>query len=729
MRKIIFFALSLVLGFNGCVSNDTEREIIISVESITVNQPTLAITMGDPAVTLTATVLPTNATNRNVVWSSSNTAIATVDNNGNVAAVSVGAASIIATAADGGKTAISNVTVNPANIAVTGVNLNKSEATLTVGGTVTLIATVIPESATNQRVTWNSGNSTVATVDAYGVVTAHSIGTAAIVASTVDGGKTAICNITVSATTVSVTGVSLNSNTLTLTIGASETLIATVAPDNATNRNVAWTSNNHAVATLDTNGRVTAHSAGTATITVTTADGNHTAICTVTVSASAVSVTGVSLNRSTLGLIVGASETLIATIAPTNATNQNIVWSSNNPSVATVDANGRVTAVAGTRNVTVGTATITATTEDGNHTATCIVTVYAPTISVTGVSLNSSTLTLAIGASETLIATITPDNATNQNVVWTSDNHGVATVDNNGRVTAHSAGTAVITTTTADGGITATCTVIVNAPTIPVTGVSLNNTTLGLVIGASETLIATIAPVYATNQNVTWRTNNPAVATVDNNGIVTARSVGMATITVTTADGGKTANSLITAAHSLGIGAPTPTTDPGVMINGIRWATRNVDTPGRIVYSPRDAGMFFQWNRPVIGWTAGWTGSGAATTTWIRANDPCPPGWRLPTDAELSSLSSVGNTWTTNWLGAGGFGRVFGTAPNQLFLPAAGVLSAHWGDFTNYRTQGFYWSSTSYGEHSGRHLQISSGFSNVIHISRGHGASVRCVSE
>ncbi len=187
---------------------------------------------------------------------------------------------------------------------------------------------------------------------------------------------------------VSVTGVSLNKNATTIAIGANETLTATITPANADNQAVTWSSNNTAVASVDQTGKVTGVSAGTATITVTTQDGNKTASCTVTVpdpSADPVAVTGVSLNKTSTSLTVGATETLTATVAPANATNQAVTWSSNNTAVASVDQNGKVTAVAA------GTATITVTTQDGNKTATCTVTVSAavtPTVPQSGLIIH-----------------------------------------------------------------------------------------------------------------------------------------------------------------------------------------------------------------------------------------------------------------------------------------------------------------------------------------------------
>ncbi len=170
-------------------------------------------------------------------------------------------------------------------------------------------------------------------------------------------------------------------------------------------------------------------------------------------------------------------------------------------------------------------------------------------VSVTGVSLNKNATTIAIGASETLTATITPANADNQAVTWSSNNTAVASVDQTGKVTGVSAGTATITVTTQDGNKTATCTVTVPDPSadpVAVTGVSLNKTSTSLTVGSSETLTATVAPANATNQAVTWSSDNTAVATVNQNGKVTAVAAGTATITVTTADGNKTATCTVT---------------------------------------------------------------------------------------------------------------------------------------------------------------------------------------
>ena len=247
-------------------------------------------------------------------------------------------------------------------------------------------------------------------------------------------------------------------------------------------------------------------------------------------------VESISLSSSELTLETGSSATLTYTIRPSDATNQNVNWHSNNESCITV-SNGVVTALA------VGSARITVTTEDGGKTATCNVTVQEKKIPVTGVSLDKTSLTLAKGEKHTLSVNVTPADASNKKVNWSSSNESVANVSSMGEVTAVSVGTATITATTEDGEKTATCTVTV---VIPVESVSLNKTSLIMNVDEKQTLSATVKPSDATNQNISWSSSNESVATVNSSGEVTARTPGSATITVTTEDGSKTATCNVT---------------------------------------------------------------------------------------------------------------------------------------------------------------------------------------
>lgn len=254
-----------------------------------------------------------------------------------------------------------------------------------------------------------------------------------------------------------------------------------------------------------------------------------------------ISVTGVTLDKTTATVAVDKTITLNATIKPSDATTKSVTWSTDNSSIATVSTSGVVTGKKA------GTATITAKTDDGNYRATCKVTVTgtAATVAVTGVSLSSTSTSVAVGSTVVLTPTVAPSNASNKAVSWASSDMNVATVSN-GTVTGQSVGTATITVTTSDGQKTAICTVNVTAKTstdVAVTRVTLDKSTLTLTEKETAKLTANVEPSNATNKTVTWSANGDA-ATVNSNGVVTAVKAGTATITATA--GGQSASCTVT---------------------------------------------------------------------------------------------------------------------------------------------------------------------------------------
>ena len=496
----------------------------VRVESVNLDRKDLALMVGESA-TLTATVFPSNATDKNVRWTSTNTSVVSAMD-GKVTALKVGSATVKVTTQDGGRTASCRVTVKSNVVNVENVSLSKTELTLTEGEIATLTAVVSPSNATNKNVRWVSSNAAVASVEG-GKVTALKVGSATITVTTEDGGKTANCQVSVNPKIVNVESVSLDRTELTLTEGESTTLTAVVFPSNATDRNVRWSSSDATVASV-VNGKVTALKAGSTIVTVTTEDGGRTASCRVTVKSKVVNVESVSLNKSSVAIIAGESVTLVVTVSPSNATNKNVSWHSSDESVATV-SNGRVTALKA------GSAVITVTAEDGGKTAICQVSVKPKIVNVQSVSLNKSSITLTEGESTTLTAVVSPSNATNKNVRWSSSDASVASVVN-GKVTALKAGSSTIKVTTEDGGLTASCQVVVKSKEIRVKSVSLNRETLALEPWERATLTATVSPSNATNKNVWWSSSDATIVSVDN-GRLYARKLGRTTITVTTEDG------------------------------------------------------------------------------------------------------------------------------------------------------------------------------------------------
>ncbi len=346
---------------------------------------------------------------------------------------------------------------------------------------------------------------------------------------------------------VKVSRITLSASTgLTLTKGQTQKLTATVAPANATKKEVKWSTSNKNVATVSPSGLVTAKSAGTATITCTAQDGSGVkATCKVTVT---VPVSGIQLSQTSAALTVGDTLTLTKTIYPSDATNQAVTWTSSSDAVASVDSNGKITAK------TAGSAVITCkSVSDNSVVGICNVTVKAKVqtpseIKVNKITLNKTTASVTKGKTLQLTATVTPGNATNKEVKWDTSDKNVATVSDNGLVTAKSAGTATITCTAQDGSsVKATCKITVKNPVVKVTKVTLNKTTATLAPKETLTLKATVTPTNATNKAVTWKSSNTKIATVSSSGKVTAKAAGTVTITCRAKDGsGKKATCKIT---------------------------------------------------------------------------------------------------------------------------------------------------------------------------------------
>jgi uncharacterized protein YjdB len=334
-------------------------------------------------------------------------------------------------------------------VAVTGVSLNKTSLSLVEGGSETLTATVAPNDATNKTVTWKSSDAGVATVDGNGAVTAVKAGSATITVTTADGNKTATCAVTVTAKTVSVTGVSLDRKELTMTEGDEVQLTATVEPADASDKSVEWASSDATVATVDANGKVTAVAAGAATITVKTKDGGKTAACAVTVNPKVIVVEGVTIEPSAIEIKEGETAQLKATVSPAEA-DQEVEWTTQNSQIATVDGNGLVTAVKP------GTTRIIARSKTNiEQQGYCEVTVKQDQ-SLKGISLEVSEINLSVGESRTIGVIYTPEYAANKNVTWTSSEPETVSV-NDGKVVALKEGMATITATSEEGGFTAEC--------------------------------------------------------------------------------------------------------------------------------------------------------------------------------------------------------------------------------------------------------------------------------
>jgi uncharacterized protein YjdB/putative cell wall-binding protein len=322
------------------------------------------------------------------LWSSSDTNIARVDDRGIVTAVGYGIATITAKADAGGIPSTCKITVIPQSSKI---SFDKTSTAILKGNTDKLTMTLTPSDLPSSLITVSSSNPTVVTVSVNQniiTVTAQKGGTAKITAQPLNG-TAATCDVSVISPLTSIT-----TTAMTLNKGATRTISTTKTPSDSTDVLV-YSSNNTAVATVDATGKVTAVSAGSAIIHISSqSNPSLSADCAVTV---VVPVTGISLSSTTATLYNNNSVQLTATVAPTDATNKNVIWSSSNPAVVTVDANGKVTPV------NPGTAIIKVSTVAGNLSATCNVTV----VKTNEVNIKATDATASEGGTDTGSFTVT----------------------------------------------------------------------------------------------------------------------------------------------------------------------------------------------------------------------------------------------------------------------------------------------------------------------------------
>lgn len=420
----------------------------------------------------------------------------------------------------------------------TKIELSQEKIVIARGESQKIIATT--NKGNTSILSWQSKNPLVVEVDETGEVRGVGEGKTKIEVTATDGTKR---EIDVEGY-VALTGISLNKKSTNLIINninkKSETLVVAKTPSDATVQVnvVKWESNNENAVRVDANGQISAVGNGHATITAKITDiyNNKTYSDTSEVNV-ATQGEQVIINKSLLELntTTKTTEILTAEVLPNETSNKEVTWSVVSGNAITIDATTGLVTVR-----QAGEATIRATAKDGSGVyGECSVKVY---VLVNGITLTNNNIKLntTTKTSETIAAIINPSNATAQNVVWSSDNVGIATVEN-GKITATGVGSTVIKATITDpynGNYvhTATCNVNVSVLT---TGISLNNNKMVMVPNEKRNLIATVTPTNATNKNVTWQSNNLGVATV-NNGVVTAVGKGNTTITATTNDGYQT---------------------------------------------------------------------------------------------------------------------------------------------------------------------------------------------
>ena len=541
--KILLVIIILIIGFLLLIKFKVlSFTSSVMPNAIVLNQNEIGIKKGK-GYQLVSTVLPENAENKQVVWESSDPKIVSVNSvTGYITGVKEGSATITV------KTLINDIStdcivnVSGKNILVSKIVLNEKRISLAVGYTHSLTYQITPKNATENDLIFTSSDSSVATVNQSGVIQGLKEGNAIITVSSSNGlaKDTTYVSVYKKGASTVVDGepiktdnypksLTVSPQSLNLKLGGSSQLIASVLPEKSNNQ-ISWSSTNSRVATVDSNGLVSAVGMGSATIIARTIN-DITYNINVLVGNYSKELRSILVTTNYITLAVSNSKQLAVAFTPADASNKNVFWTSSNPSVATVDKYGVVKAISP------GSTIIKATSEDGGYTDTATIEVvnYDNIIEEKSIAFDSSSYTVGIGSTKSLIPIITPSNATFKSVRFESSNPSIATVDENGVVRGLKEGTVSITATTNRNRLKATTTIIVKY--INATSVKVNTTNVNLGKNETFTLVATVLPSDATNKKVSYSVSNSNIATIDANGIITGKNTGTTTITITPSEG------------------------------------------------------------------------------------------------------------------------------------------------------------------------------------------------
>ena len=501
----------------GVSLNETELELIVG--KTTSGKPIEA------SFDLIATIIPSNATtDRTVTWTSSAPSVAEVVN-GTIIIKNYGHTDITVRTNYGGYTKTCAVDiVEPDNI--TGLVMNKSSMGMIVGGEETLYVNSLPQGTVVKNVTWTSTNPSVATVDANGKVKAVSAGYTDVKATTLDSKYSATCRVTVSGGTQTAFSVTYYPN------GADSGM---VTPQQFTNSVViksnSYTRGGYVFKNWNTkeDGTGTTYKPGASY----SSRADLVLYAQWTLDATDIPISNITLDKSKLNMSIGGTASLKATKYP-SAAPATIIWATRNSNVAKVDANGEICTVTAVGN---GTTVISATTASGNVRAECEVTVSGSAPATRSISFTQDTYNVSVGRSVMTGIIWSPFDTPTEPLIYSSMDSNTATVNaSSGEITGVKEGRTAIYAFTSDRRLSAMCYVVVGNGSV--TGITLYPKEVTLKPGQTQALVWNVLPADASDKMVFFSTTDKAVATINDYGVITAVTEGLATITATTKDGG-----------------------------------------------------------------------------------------------------------------------------------------------------------------------------------------------
>ena len=399
----------------------------VAVQSVTLSHQSIDMLI-NATYSLQAEVLPANATNKTIVWSSNKISVATVNQNGTITAHNVGTALIIATASNGIADTC-EVQVLPIN--AEDISLNISDLSLAIDESQQIFATILPENTTTKTIIWSVSNSSIATVDQTGIITAHTVGVTQLFAYT-HNGLYDICTITVTDAPVLADSISIIASKDSINIDEILQIYTEFYPTNTTNKSIIWSSQNSSIATITQSGQIKGISAGTTIIEARTSNGITK---TFEITVRELLASSIQLQASSLYLDPEQTVTLEASILPIKTSNKSVTWHSDDTSVATVNEYGLVTTI------TPGITNIWATTSNG-ITTSC--TIHVNEIAPSEIHIDTIFSSMLVDETIQLSVSFNPTKTTLQDVQWTSTDQTVLSVNNTGLLTALREGTATI---------------------------------------------------------------------------------------------------------------------------------------------------------------------------------------------------------------------------------------------------------------------------------------------
>ncbi|MDE5583162.1 MAG: Ig-like domain-containing protein, partial [Ruminococcus sp.] len=476
------------------------------------------------------TMLPEAVANKDEIWTTSDEKVATVDAWGNVTAVGLGECIITVTSVDNPsvKAEIKVKVTDPNRISE--IKLDKYEMNLKVTEKDIAYVTMLPETVANKEEVWTTSDEKVATVDAWGNVTAVGMGECVVTVTSVDN-PSVKAEIKVKVTDPNrISEIKLDKYEMNLKVTEKDIAYVTMLPETVANKEEVWTTSDEKVATVDAWGNVTAVGMGECVVTVTSVD-NPSVKAEIKVKVTDPNrISEIKLDKYEMNFKTGEKDIAYVTMLPETVANKDEVWTTSDEKVATVDAWGNVTAVG------LGECIVTVTSVDNPSVKAEIKVKVTDPNRISEIKLDKYEMNFKTGEKDIAYVTMLPETVANKEEVWTTSDEKVATVDAWGNVTAVGLGECIVTVTSVDNpSVKAEIKVKVTDPN-RISEIKLSKYEMNFKTGEKDIAYVTMLPETVANKEEVWTTSDEKVATVDAWGNVTAVGLGECIVTVTSVD-------------------------------------------------------------------------------------------------------------------------------------------------------------------------------------------------